>query len=713
MNLGILIYKNIFINRPKGVVLMKSKISKFFKRKEGGSKNTNPKRKWLMKAKKVKTHKRKKKFISIRKKLILSFLTILLIPSLIISIVSYIIAKEKIEQNLIISSHESVKFIHNEVAAITTKKEQDATFLANAISASMLNGDRDEIRRIFTQYLGQNQDVLNVYYVREDGEVYRNANQEVPAGMDALNQSWYKEALDSYGNVVMLQPREDEQTRNSIVTFSKVTYDKKGVIAIDLKISSLTDMVRGSKIGEQGYMILLDAQGNYIYQPNSKADSKSDDNAKWVQDLYKENSGEVSYTQDGQEKLAIYESDSKTGWKIAGIMNQSEISNSSSTIFSTTGIVLIAALLIGGALIFYIIRSIIMPLKLLAKSAERISDGDLTEDITMEASDEIGLLAKSFASMQQTLREVVTNLNHSMEQVTASSEQLVASAGQTTAASNQVTTSVQQIANDAENITTSIGQTSTSIEDVLQGVIKIADKSTAVAALSKDTHQLAEEGGAFVEKNLKQMKFIHHSIIQSNEVIGALNNRSKEIGKIIQVIGSIADQTNLLALNAAIESARAGEHGKGFSVVANEVRKLAEQSQESAKLISSLIADIQKDTDQSVVIMGEVSKNAEDGLSISEATSDKFAQIIKSTSDMGPQMEDVSGAAQQMSAGLQEVSSAASDIATIAVGNAAGAEEVAAASEEQLASMEEINASAKALTLMAEELLVIVNKFKV
>lgn len=695
---------------------MNSKKIRFFKKKEGGLKKTAGKREWKRGVKTFfagmrKNRNSRTKFISIRKKLIFSFLTILLVPSLIISIVSYIIAKEKIEQNLIISSHESVNFIHNEITSITTKKEQDATFLANAIDDSMLDGDRDEIRRVFTQYLGQNQDVLNVYYVREDGEVYINANQEIPEGIDFLNQNWYKEAFNSDGNVVMLQPREDDRTGNSIVTFSKVTYDKKGAIAIDLKISSLKDMIRGSKIGEQGYMLLLDAQGNYIYHPSSNTGSQ--DKSQWIQDMYKEKEGEISFTEDQQEKIAIYESDEKTGWKIAGIMNQSEIGNASSAILSTTTIVLIAAIIIGGAGIIYIIRSIIMPLKLLANSAERISDGDLTEDITIESKDEIGLLAKSFASMQGNLREVVTSLNLSMEQVTASSEQLAASASQSTAASNQVTTSVQQIANDAENITTSIGQTSTSLEEVLQGVIKIAKNSTAVAGLSKDTYHLAEEGGAYVEKNLNQMKFIHKSIKQSNVVIEELNNRSREIGKIIQVIGSIADQTNLLALNAAIESARAGEHGKGFSVVANEVRKLAEQSQESAKLISTLIADIQKDTDQSVVIMGEVSKNAEAGLSISEATSDKFAQIIKSTREMGPQMEGVSGAAQQMSAGLQEVSSSANDIATISLGNAAGAQEVAAASEEQLASMEEINSSAKALTKMAEELLVIVNRFKV
>jgi len=208
------------------------------------------------------------------------------------------------------------------------------------------------------------------------------------------------------------------------------------------------------------------------------------------------------------------------------------------------------------------------------------------------------------------------------------------------------------------------------------------------------------------------MQFINKSVQQSNEVIHALSNRSKEIGKIIEVIHSISNQTNLLALNAAIEAARAGEHGKGFSVVANEVRKLAEQSRESAKLISPLITEIQKDTEHSVQIMSEVLINAEDGLSISEATSNKFAQIISSTKEIGPQIEEVSATVQQMSAGLQEVTSQSGDIVSTASLNAGSAEEVAATSQEQLASMDEIAHSANYLTLLAEELMISVNMFK-
>ncbi|AKM17732.1 H1 [[Flavobacterium] thermophilum] len=193
--------------------------------------------------------------------------------------------------------------------------------------------------------------------------------------------------------------------------------------------------------------------------------------------------------------------------------------------------------------------------------------------------------------------------------------------------------------------------------------------------------------------------------------VKSLEKRSEEIEKILDVISTIADQTNLLALNAAIEAARAGEHGKGFAVVADEVRKLAEQSQSSTKQIEELIGKIQQSTTEVVRYMSRVTENIEGGLHISTQTAQRFLQIVQNMKEVAPQIEEISAIAEQISAGTQQVTASAHQLAGIARENAATSEEVAASAEEQLASMEEITSSSQMLAKMAEDLRTSVQRF--
>jgi methyl-accepting chemotaxis protein len=354
------------------------------------------------------------------------------------------------------------------------------------------------------------------------------------------------------------------------------------------------------------------------------------------------------------------------------------------------------------------------PIVRLNQIMSQVAEGNLNVDrLTVKTKDEIFTLNQSFEKMTASLHEMIKRIIRSSEYVAASAEELTASSDQSSKATEAVASAAQEIALGTELTNTKIENTSISLQEVLQGVMRISESSLKVSELSRQTEMEAEEGGRFVSDNLSQMRFIFDSVNRSNTVIGSLSERSKEIGKILDVISGIANQTNLLALNAAIEAARAGENGKGFAVVADEVRKLAEQSQESTKNIAILIGEVQRDTEESVNIMSEVMKNAENGVKVSEQTSDKFHQILNSTRKITPQITEVSATVQQISANIEEVTTSANDIVRLAQANATNSEEVAASTEEQLASMEEITSSAQALTGMAEELKVLVEKFKV
>ncbi|MEI4827856.1 methyl-accepting chemotaxis protein, partial [Bacillus sp. FJAT-53711] len=200
---------------------------------------------------------------------------------------------------------------------------------------------------------------------------------------------------------------------------------------------------------------------------------------------------------------------------------------------------------------------------------------------------------------------------------------------------------------------------------------------------------------------------------ESDAVIQLLADKSKQIGDILEVIQNIADQTNLLALNAAIEAARAGEHGRGFAIVADEVRKLAEQSSTSSNEIGKLITEIQEDMRKTVSSMNHVNTEVQSGIIIANETKKSFTEILQSTNEIAKQIGSMVGIAQKMSKGADEVSVSVGEIAVTAQNNASSTQSVAASAEEQLASIEEISSAAGTLSQMAEELQVLIERFKV
>ncbi|MCM3162686.1 methyl-accepting chemotaxis protein [Metabacillus litoralis] len=650
--------------------------------------------------------------MKIKHKLLIAFALILLIPSLTVGLLSYNSAKKEIREELLATAKENIILLNSNINNTIGPKIHDASFFSEQIKSEMY-GDGSEnsvVAQKLNQYIGLHPEVKAVYIGTVDGKMITSPKLELPSDYDPRDRPWYQDAVENKQDVAITSPYEDASSGEMVVTITKFLSDGSGVVGIDLSISRLEETVKELVIGHKGYAVLLDTKQNFIVHPDNETGQPAKE--EHYSELYKKESGSLSYVLKGADKELHFETNKVTGWKVAGTFFTKEISDSAQPILITTSIVLGIAVILGGIAVVIIVSSITRRLSDLQKKAKKIDEGDLTESIEITSKDEIGQLAASFSNMQTSLRNLLIKLGENSTQLASSSEQLTASAEQTSQGVDQVSSAIIEVASSAESQTTTIDRNVEALSEISKGSSLIASNTIAVTELTKATTSKAEEGEVSVSNTVGQMKSISQSVNESNEMIHSLSKRSKEIGVILEVIKGISEQTNLLALNASIEAARAGDAGKGFAVVAEEVKKLAAQSQESAKQITTLINDIQHDTDNTVTIMVKVTDDVKEGLSVSEEAIQKFKDILSSMRDISPQIESISSTAQQMSASLQEVEASTNVIADSAKSNAATAEEVAATTEEQLASMEEISSSARSLSVMAEDLQGLIKSYK-
>lgn len=345
---------------------------------------------------------------------------------------------------------------------------------------------------------------------------------------------------------------------------------------------------------------------------------------------------------------------------------------------------------------------------------EKIAEGNLAiEPLDFEDKDEIGKLGIAINRMLESLRDIVYAVSENSRQVAASSEELSASAEESAQAANQVAMNITEVSQGVENQAKTSEEISIVIEQVTNEVRETATTISSISNLSTQTSQAAKAGSYAVEKAVDQMAAIKQSTKSVGDAVAKLNNNSIEIGQIVNTISNIADQTNLLALNAAIEAARAGEQGRGFSVVAEEVRLLAEQSQLATKEITKLISQIQDDTKTAVLAMDKGKKETEKGIEVVSTAGQAFGEIKQKIDEVSSQIIGTSATLQQLDASSQQIVASIREIDRISKEAAMLAQKVSATTQEQSASTEEIASSSDNLARMAQELQNTIGRFRV
>lgn len=407
----------------------------------------------------------------------------------------------------------------------------------------------------------------------------------------------------------------------------------------------------------------------------------------------------------------LYETN-KAGTQVLIDITQKQKSDASKTRNILLAVVIVVLLLTVYACVsFY--RSVKGTIKSLAVASSQIAQGDMTVRVRLETKDELSTIGDSFNEMAASFNQILKLNGDLSEQLASSAEELQAISLESAKTGSHMSESIQHIAESTDTQARSSEEIATSMEEMAVGINRIAESASIVSESTAETAELVEQGKLAVDEATGQMSQIHQSIHGVSSIIELLNEHSRKINGIVNMIIDIANQTNLLSLNASIEAARAGEHGRGFAVVALEVKKLAEQTKDSSSDIQKLVNAIRQSVEQAVTGMEGSRADVEQGLAKMGGVNEVFNSILGSVQSVVEKTQEISAASEQMSAGSEQVKASVDESLHISRNVSGSTQNVAAMSEEQLASMEEVASSAENLSKMVQEMQAQISKFKV
>lgn len=535
---------------------------------------------------------------------------------------------------------------------------------------------------------------------------------------DPRIEKWYTETVKKDG-IFWTNPFLGSFTGKMIMSVGKPVHNYTqedslvGVMVMDIPLDGLSDIVNDIAIGESGYTFVTDASGTIIIHPDeSKINTNIKSEYPEIHKNFNDESKEIHYQDGDNEMIARLLKSKELGWTIVGNISESEIRNSTRQIMVTSLViglgVLILAVVIGIVLAYRITK----PLIRLSADMDLVKEGDFTTKTQVRSKDEIGALAEDFNVMVDGIRNIISKVSSVSKQVTEASEKLAATAEQTNSSAEEVAKAVSEIAQGASSQAVDATEGAESVGMLSRSFNELSEKTVGMSDISKGVEKIAENGLINVDALKKKTEVNSIATTRIVDAVSTLDTHSKDIDNIIQTIGSIADQTNLLALNAAIEAARAGEAGKGFAVVSDEIRKLAEQSGNSADEIRLIVESIQQQTKLTVDLVGDVTKINDEQVEAVNDVSQLFTTTSREISTMVDGIKSVDELTHIMQENAARIVESVENISAVSEETAAATEETSAAVLQQTESVEALAKMAEQLNDVAFELSSEVKKFR-
>ncbi|PAB59677.1 methyl-accepting chemotaxis protein [Anaeromicrobium sediminis] len=498
-----------------------------------------------------------------------------------------------------------------------------------------------------------------------------------------------------------------------------------GVVGIDLSLETLQRRVQKIKPYDVGYAAVVANNGVYVAHKDDDhlgKDMGNTEERKKIKGLIKEGKEygvNLLSNSLGKEVHRLYTpmyiGKTNTPWSFAVSIPTDAILEDLHEIrnmFRGIGIgVLIILIVVINLVSAKITKPIIQTTEMLKEVAQ--GEGDLTKRLEVYTEDEIGQLAKWFNVFIDNVHIIIGQVKEGSELMASSSREIGIVMEESTGGMEDMARSITSISDSLQGNASVVEETTASIEEMASSSDVISEEAEETFGRSKEILNISSEGAKHIEDVVETIKDVEKSTNLVYESIVELNESSKEIGEIVSIITGISEQTNLLALNAAIEAARAGEHGKGFAVVAEEVRKLAEESKESATKIRVLIDDIQLKSNRADESIKEGSQLVKNSVTKANKVNDKFEEILKAIDGVTNKIEVVSKSSQSQANIAQDMTSAMDEISNTTNDNAGQVQQINGVIEEQVSAFEEITANVESLSNVAKELKNHTDRFKV